>query len=56
MTGKDYAQQIFVHLLDDCDLVNADLVLRRVPEPIRKRNELLGHANTVIKALEAQNF
>ena len=56
MTGKDYAQQIFVHLLDECDIVNAELVLRRVPDPIRKRNELLGHANQVLQALNEQNY
>jgi len=38
LRGKDYAKQIFVHMLDDCDLVNADIVLRRVHESISKRS------------------
>jgi hypothetical protein len=47
---------MFVHMLDECDLVNAGFVLERVPEPIRKRNELLGHATQVLKALDDLQF
>ena len=41
MVGKDYAEHMLAHMIDELDCVNARLVYLRAPDVFRKKSKEL---------------
>ncbi len=55
MTGRDYAEHLILHLVDNLDCINAKLVYLRAPDVFKKKGELIT-AWTIYQALESYSF
>ena len=51
MVGKDYAEHMLAHMIDELDCVNARLVYLRAPDVFRKKSKELEAAWQLCQAL-----